>query len=288
MKAAGFGNEHTECYLNYEINSVFEVDCIVYYFLNCSQTCYYQGSITSYEAWEISDSYEIIGGNSACCCGVDGCVHTGEQCYNCLCGNPHCSVDNQLQCEYCTDPHCKGECLFPSDPTVYGDGANIGKKYEPTAGDKLFKDNFTQTMYTQMPNTCVTSIMEYVNHLFGGNLNEGVFWIKYAQLTKNDAFPDGKNVINSGVDLDKVESLVSTYFNLVNNGDNIITILNNGGVVMTDTPSTIGGSSHNVLIVGYNNTEGVLIYMDPECGYLKEAGPNEFSWHYIIGIKGNK
>ena len=186
--------------------------------------------------------------------------------------------DGSIPCLLCGVCGCNGECL---DPTVNGDGADIGKKHESKPGDKLFKNNFTQTMFKQLPNTCVTSIMEYINHqLCGGNINEGTYQLSYLQMTGNDV-----NI--TGVSLNNIGPLTNVFFNTATSGS-VISILNNGGVVMTDIPSIIGGSTHNVLIVGYNSNDGTFIYMDPEFGYLKTASVDDFKFDYTYGITGCK
>lgn len=57
---------------------------------------------------------------------------------------------------------------------------------------------------------------------------------------------------------------------------------------MTDMPSVIGGSTHNVLIVGYNSNDDTFIYMDPELGDLNTASVGDFSLDYVFGITSCK
>lgn len=49
------------------------------------------------------------------------------------------------------------------------------QEYKPDKKDKLVKDKIPMKMEKQFPNACVTSIMEYINHLFGGDINEGKY-----------------------------------------------------------------------------------------------------------------
>ena len=67
----------------------------------------------------------------------------------------------------------------------------------------------------------------------------------------------------------------------------IITAIDAGVVVMTDIPSSIPNSSHNVVIVGYQQG-GDLIYMDPENGCLQTESESSFSKNYLIYITGVK
>jgi hypothetical protein len=141
------------------------------------------------------------------------------------------------------------------------------------------RNNIQEGMHPQMLNACVTSIMELINHIFGGNINEGAFILYYLQ-----AF--NINVHIDGVNLAHISTLVNQFFHTTN-FTNYQQAIDNGHIVITDIASNEPISSHNVAIVGYQN-DGDLIYMDPARGYLQVASPTTFVSNYVIVITGNK
>ena len=58
-------------------------------------------------------------------------------------------------------------------------------------------------------------------------------------------------------------------------------------VIMTDIPSSIPNSTHNIIIVGYK-ANGDLIYMNPEKGYCYSVNQSYIKESYKIVIKGVK
>ena len=65
------------------------------------------------------------------------------------------------------------------------------------------------------------------------------------------------------------------------------TVINKGYVIMTDIPSSIPNSTHNIIIVGYK-ANGDLIYMNPEKGYCYSVNQSYIKGSYKIVIKGVK
>lgn len=153
------------------------------------------------------------------------------------------------------------------------------QEYKPDAKDKLVKDKVPMKMIKQLPNTCVTSIMEYINHLFGGKANEGEYMADYWKTF-------GDLVINKGVSIDNIDSFTNRHFD-TSPFDSFQKSIDKGEVVMTDIPSDQKSSVHNVVVVGYTD-DGNLIYMDPEKGALQEGNPSYISGDYKISISGNK
>jgi uncharacterized repeat protein (TIGR02543 family) len=151
--------------------------------------------------------------------------------------------------------------------------ANFASKAEPYTArpdDKKFKNNFVATMQTQLANTCVTSIMTYINTvLCGTDVNEGIYVLDY-QRTHN------KWVFDEGVSSEHVQSFMNKYF-VSTDFTSWQVAINAGRFVFTDVPSDISGSNHAVLVVGYG-ADGSLIYMDPEAGSLMRADAD-----YITG-----
>lgn len=153
------------------------------------------------------------------------------------------------------------------------------QEYKLDAKDKLVKDKIPMKMIKQLPNTCVTSIMEYVNHLFGGKINEGEYMADYWKTF-------GDLVTNKGVSIDNIDSFTNRHFD-TSPFDSFQKSIDKGEVVMTDIPSDQENSVHNVVVVGYTD-DGNLIYMDPEKGALQEGNPSYISGDYKISISGNK
>lgn len=58
-------------------------------------------------------------------------------------------------------------------------------KYSKQKGDVFVKSSLPTTMAKQIPNACVTSIMEYANNkVFGGTVNEGAYIIIHNPLAE--------------------------------------------------------------------------------------------------------
>ncbi|OUO21455.1 hypothetical protein [Bacteroides sp. An322] len=154
-------------------------------------------------------------------------------------------------------------------------------KYKAETGDKLVKKNLKVTMNKQLPNTCVTSSMEYINNnIFGGDANQGEYDLYALQTFKINIYKDGI------VGFDQVKELVSNFFDTTTFSD-YKTVINKGYVIMTDIPSSILNSTHNIIIVGYK-ANGDLIYMNPEKGYCYSVNQSYIKGSYKIVIKGVK
>ena len=154
-------------------------------------------------------------------------------------------------------------------------------KYKAENGDKLIKKNLKVTMKKQLPNTCVTSSMEYINNnIFGDDANQGEYDLYALQMFKINIYKDGI------VGFDQVKELVSNFFDTTTFSD-YKTVINKGYVIMTDIPSSIPNSTHNIIIVGYK-ANGDLIYMDPEKGYCYSVNQSYIKESYKIVIKGVK
>ena len=99
-------------------------------------------------------------------------------------------------------------------------------------------------MKKQLPNTCVTSSMEYINNnIFGDDANQGEYDLYALQMFKINIYKDGI------VGFDQVKELVSNFFDTTTFSD-YKTVINKGYVIMTDIPSSIPNSTHNIIIVG--------------------------------------
>lgn len=152
--------------------------------------------------------------------------------------------------------------------------------YQKKDGDVFAKTGLPQSMSIQLPNTCVTSIMEYANNkVFGGTTNEGTYMLYYWQTY-------GKNVTTDGVALEHVEPLVKHFFNTTSYSS-YKNAIDKGHVVMTDITSSLSGSVHNVLVLGYQSSND-FVYMDPEEGSWYSVADSYFLKHYNIELTGNK
>ncbi|MCM1141428.1 MAG: hypothetical protein NC453_22900 [Muribaculum sp.] len=152
--------------------------------------------------------------------------------------------------------------------------------YVKQTGDVFAKKNLPTSMSVQMSNTCVTSIMEYANNkVFGGNTNEGSYILYYMQTY-------GKNVVTDGVSLENIVPFVSHFFN-VSSFKTYTGAISAKHVVMTDIPSSIASSRHNILVLGYQPDEA-LIYMDPEKGCWYTVAESYISKDYNIELTGIK
>lgn len=147
----------------------------------------------------------------------------------------------------------------------------------------LQKKDLPQTMEAQSPNLCVTSIMAYAyNKVFGGNKDEGEF-ILYYWNTYNE------NPMYEGVSLEHIGSFVNTFFKV----ESALTLsytqtIDNGYVAMTDIPSNIQNSRHNILALGYQLLMNLSIYMDPEKGEWYCVSPTYFCDDYYFILSGIK
>ena len=155
------------------------------------------------------------------------------------------------------------------------------RNYSANKAGNVLVDNVKTTAPKQTVNTCVTAIMEYINHLFGGNLNEGVYVMRLWQ--------SGINIFNPETDIDgKIVQAFTPQFFTTTSFTSFRTAIDAGHVVMTTIPTDEVGTGHNVLVVGYNSVSGDLIYMDTEWGILREVQPSYFnlSNDYKIAITG--
>ncbi len=161
-------------------------------------------------------------------------------------------------------------------------GSLTPKKYIPNPNDKIAKPNFKSTMSKQLPNTCVTSIMDYIDDILCGNRsNEGDYMLDYLKWKNTFVLRDG------GAIGDIVE-FVNRHFN-TNEFISYKNAIDKGCVILTCIKSPTDNSVHNVLIIGYRDgNSSNYIYMDPEKGYLQEASASYFLNLYNISVSSCK
>ena len=154
-------------------------------------------------------------------------------------------------------------------------------KYSKQKGDVFVKSSLPTTMAKQIPNACVTSIMEYANNkVFGGTVNEGAYILYYTQTYNSNPLIDG-------VSLDYIEPFVTHFFK-TQTFTNCKSAIDAKHPVMTDVNSQIESSAHNVLCVGYNSNTGAAIYMDPELACMYSVNAGYFLQDYNIVLTGIK
>lgn len=154
-------------------------------------------------------------------------------------------------------------------------------KYSKQKGDVFVKSSLPTTMAKQIPNACVTSIMEYANNkVFGGTVNEGAYILYYTQTYNSNPLIDG-------VSLDYIEPFVTHFFK-TQTFTNYKSAIDAKHPVMTDVNSQIESSAHNVLCVGYNSKTGAAIYMDPELACMYSVNAGYFLQDYNIVLTGIK
>ena len=154
-------------------------------------------------------------------------------------------------------------------------------KYSKQKGDVFVKSSLPTTMAKQIPNACVTSIMEYANNkVFGGTVNEGAYILYYTQTYNSNPLIDG-------VSLDYIEPFVTHFFK-TQIFTNYKSAIDAKHPVMTDVNSQIESSAHNVLCVGYNSNTGAAIYMDPELACMYSVNAGYFLQDYNIVLTGIK
>ena len=154
--------------------------------------------------------------------------------------------------------------------------------YTPNSNDKMAKPDLKKTMPKQLPNTCVTSIMDYIDDNFCGNLsNEGDYTTDYANWKNVHVFRDG-------VDIGDIAEFVNRHFN-TKEFNSFKEAIDNGYVILTCIKSLVDNSVHNVLIIGYrDDNSGIYIYMDPEKGTLQEAPASSFLNLYNVSVSSCK
>ena len=142
----------------------------------------------------------------------------------------------------------------------------VGRVYEWKDGDRVLA-NALETQSRQIKNSCVTASMEDVNHILGGNINEGVFHLEY---WRSNLEP----ITNAGVELSKIESLINYFFSTMEYKSLQESIDENAAVF-----TTINSGTHSVVVVGYSGSD--YVYYDPSYGNCRIAALSEFSQYYI-------
>ena len=250
--------------------------------------------------------------------------------YPCICFSscPECRPGVCIKCTKCGRHYCFGECTYTGGGNTgggggggntggnIGDGDNTGSgnkgngnngdnEKRETAGkhiidstDVLANKNIASfKRKAQKGNTCVPTIMEYINKLLGkenGNTRR-----TYTRYFKNNLSKDLRNrnyIKLKGVPTNIIPGAMLSFF-----GENIelpITYggtpldykscIDAGGVVMTNRAIT-NVAWHNILVVGYTK-QGNYIYIDPNDSknfYICPLGDlqSESTYKYNFKIK---
>lgn len=117
---------------------------------------------------------------------------------------PHNNEDgyNHDNDGYINEPHDGGSGGYNPPPLT---PPAKGKDFESKIGDKIVVGKLPATMDKQLFNTCVTSIMSYIEQLFGGEYNPGTYLQAYLQEF-------GIWATEKGVALTNLSKFVNTHF----------------------------------------------------------------------------
>ena len=85
---------------------------------------------------------------------------------------------------------------------------DVGKDYIPASDDVLAKE-YIQPTGTQIISSCFPATLEYVNHLLGRSINEGVYQMQYFYQTSKFIFTSG------GISPQEAENLICFNFEVV-------------------------------------------------------------------------
>lgn len=176
--------------------------------------------------------------------------------------------------------------VFPGSGSS-GGGSNPGQNkprtpidYVKSDKDKFVKKNIALTTIKQLPNTCVTATCEYIyNKIYGKNVPEGQFITNYIKLSGET------NYIRDGFNIKYLDKFTNQTFK-TSSFDSFKAAVDNGYPIMTNIPSPIENSSHNIVVVGYS--EQGLIYMDCEIGKMQVVDESYISGDYKVVITGVK
>ena len=161
--------------------------------------------------------------------------------------------------------------------TRIGDGSSgpeVGDIYVPSLGDSIHY-SYTPPGGCQLSNSCVATTMEYVNHLFGGDVNQGEYMLQYLRM-------HGEMLTDNGVWNSDARELFSIYFEQ-RAYPNLKEAIDDHAIVF----STIKEGTHSVAILGYTSS-GDLIYYDPYYTEWRVADVSNFMGAYNIGVIGIK
>ena len=155
----------------------------------------------------------------------------------------------------------------------------IPSKYYSRGFETFAKNNLPATMERQSYKTCITALMEYMNHHVykKNNKTKSYYNSEYVRVYNED-IPDG------GIENSKVFGFVNKHFRTARYSS-IQSAINLGCVVMLDFYDswTYGDPVYPVLVIGYQ-PNGNLIYMDPIHGELYTITEPYFHRRYIICI----
>ena len=128
-------------------------------------------------------------------------------------------------------------------------------------------------------NWCIPMSLAFVGQLYGLNAT-GQNFVDAIQGRYGIILDNTGGIIS--VDMN---SLAGAYFHIINSSMSYRQAIDNGYVIMV----TLGGLTHGITVVGYNESNGNLIYNDPECSQLREIPETHVnSGHYKVIVGGLK
>lgn len=223
-----------------------------------------------WDGWDVDDFSEYIWSGEAAEDGIDGNVWY----------DPIDFIENADD-DVLDDVIESLEILESSTGTPAGQASNSGSTstiYQQSTTDVISQQSvLNQPLSTQVKSGCGTATLEFINHVFGGSINEGTYLLEYYQAT-------GVFLTNTqGMYPQEMISLIDKYFTTSSFG-NIKDAIDNGAIMVT----TMNNETHIVGVVGYTDS-GELIYKDPSETELQVAPPSNFNFdNYSVGITGIK
>lgn len=120
--------------------------------------------------------------------------------------------------------------------------------------------------------------MEYLSKLLDGKeVNQGVFDMYSLQVM-------GDLIYMDGISLGDIEKIVSHFYEMTDLYENIRDALDDGCPVMADIKTDDINNFHNVLVIGYNNTDYIAV--DTSFGGFITLKGDDFATHYTFVITG--
>ena len=187
------------------------------------------------------------------------------------------------RCPFCEMLTCRGQCQDKEEDNNQG---GSGGNTQPPGGDlapmRIYSiKDIPLTMHKQiLPINCLTSIMEYINHAFGGNINEGEYMKDYMTNFNKYFFREGAKIDAS------FHQFITNHFKTITNGSPVVAV-RQGNIILTAIPTDDPNVIHAVAIIGINLTNQKFIYMDPWTGRTSERAWDEFH-NMFITIEGIK
>ena len=168
-----------------------------------------------------------------------------------------------------------------------GTGVNIGgssplhKEHIITPEDRLAREGMPTEMtenQVQTKDYCMFSSLSYIASVFGDDINVGEYVLSYIRFT-------GENIVAfNGVDFSILPDYLNEHYSyeIINaDYDNICAQIDLGNVLL-GIYMISGEDAHAIVLIGYNEENNILIYVDPEDGKSHSMDYNDID--KLIGV----